>query len=148
MLHILGVKEPEDYKTCNANRRCNARNQSLGPLPICQQVVQKEAGESKRRCLRRQSASSRIQQQEPNENLFEIEDVKFPVAMPANSPACADGSPQVSSSNKKEEFDRGHDSDFETQESRRTSITRPMRRAVEKVQSYKERPVNIKMRRT
>lgn len=68
--------------------------------------------------------------------------------MPANSPACADGSPQVSSSNKKEEFDSGHDSDFETQGSRRTSITRPMRRAVEKVQSYKERPVNIKMRRT
>ncbi|CAI9778436.1 unnamed protein product [Fraxinus pennsylvanica] len=142
------LQEPEDNKTCNANQRRNSRSQSLGPLTICQQATQKEAGDSKRRCLRRQSAISRIQQQEPNENLFEIEDVKFPVAIPANSSACADGSSQVSSSNKKEDFDYGHDSDFETQESRRTSITRPMRRAVEKVQSYKERPVNIKMRRT
>lgn len=35
----------------------------------------------------------------------------------------------------------------QVQESRRSSVARPLRRAAEKVQSYKEIPLNIKMRR-
>lgn len=36
---------------------------------------------------------------------------------------------------------------YENQEIRRTSVGRPMRKAAEKVSSYKETPLNIKMRR-
>lgn len=88
-----------------------------------------------RLCLRRQSAATyRIQHQEPAENLFEIDYDTFPVAGPLYNSACEDGSYSPPSS--------------EAQEPRRTSIGRPLRSAVEKVESYKERPINIKMRRT
>ncbi|WCJ41588.1 Shugoshin C terminus [Euphorbia peplus] len=56
---------------------------------------------------------------ESNENLFEIEITE----------------PMV------------EEAEFERNEAQRSSVGRPVRRAVEKVQSYKEIPLNIKMRR-
>lgn len=91
-----------------------------------------------RRRLRRQSASSRMlqQQQEPVEDLFELEDITKQIVDDPNAPlhSCSanaekDGSGVVG------------------QASNRTSIGRPLRKAAEKVQSYKEIPINIKMRR-
>ncbi|KAL0436941.1 UNVERIFIED_CONTAM: hypothetical protein Sradi_0402000 [Sesamum radiatum] len=88
-----------------------------------------------RRCLRRQSASSRIRQpEEPTQKLFEmIDDAKFPVASPSAEGLLADDGNCVS--------------ELEAQE-RQTSTSRPLRKAVEKVQSYKERPINAKMWRS
>ncbi|CAI9768544.1 unnamed protein product [Fraxinus pennsylvanica] len=125
----------EDNKLGNGSRRRHtSRSQSLGQSTSSQQVGEKDAMRTKRRCLRRQSATYRIQHHEPAENLFENEYDTFPVARPLNSPTHVDGSYSPPSS--------------KARESRRTSIGRPLRSAVEKVESYKERPINIKMRRT
>lgn len=95
-----------------------------------------------RRCVRRQSAASRSQEREPAENLFEIEDVRFPVSNSRDKSMKENG--LTSSSITKEEICKPSN---EAQVSHRSSIGRPSRRAAEKVQSYKEVPLNVKMRR-
>ena len=82
-----------------------------------------------RRMLRRQSARYNSQANKPTENLFEIGDVNYLVP---------------SSSIKKEE----NGENCTPARSQRTSLGRPLRKAAEKVQSYKEIPLNIKMRRS
>ncbi|KAL0436940.1 UNVERIFIED_CONTAM: shugoshin 2 [Sesamum radiatum] len=126
--------EDKSTGSCNDGRRHRlARSRSLGSSVIPPQHAEKEVIVNKRRCLRRQSASSRIRQpEEPTENLFEIDDAKFPVA-PSDEGLLADDGSCVS--------------ELEAQ-ARRTSISRPLRKAVEKVQSYKERPINVKLRRS
>jgi hypothetical protein len=74
-----------------------------------------------RRKVRRQSARFSSEEHEPNENLFEIEDLKMYEDGSTPKPECRD--------------------------SQRMSLCRPSRRAAEKIQSYKETPLNIKMRR-
>ncbi|XP_075500597.1 uncharacterized protein LOC142539201 isoform X2 [Primulina tabacum] len=129
----------KDSELCNANRRRSSRSLSLGSSAVSTQYAEKEGVANKRRRLRRQSASSRIQNQEPSENLFEIDDSKFPISIPSNSPTHILGS--SSSSAKKDVIrDDGNES--------RTLFGRPSRRAAEKVQSYKEIPLNVKMRRS
>ncbi|KAJ6984094.1 SHUGOSHIN 2-like [Populus alba x Populus x berolinensis] len=95
-----------------------------------------------KRCVRRQSAASRSQEREPAENLFEIEDVRFPVSNSSDKSLKENG--PTSSSITKEEICKPSN---EAQVSHRSSIGRPSRRAAEKVQSYKEVPLNVKMRR-
>ncbi|KAL3518439.1 hypothetical protein ACH5RR_021028 [Cinchona calisaya] len=117
------------------------RSRSMGPSTTVssQQVAAKEAAENKRRCLRRQSASSKMQQPENTENFIEIEDVMLPptdfVAMHVDGPT---SSPFIGKGVK----------DDTPKQPERTSIGgRPLRKAAEKVQSYKEIPLNVKMRR-
>ena len=85
-----------------------------------------------------------MQQPENKENLFELEDVMLPTAGvptdfgPASSPFtykdCKD--------------DKQHGAELKSRRPERTSIGgRPLRKAAEKVQSYKEVPLNSKMRR-
>ncbi|XP_028125461.1 shugoshin-1-like isoform X2 [Camellia sinensis] len=135
----------DNSKLCEGQRRRPTRSQckfgssnTMGPSTTSKQVAEKETSESKRRCLRRQSARFRYQQHEPNEDLFEIEDAKFLLApTPFGSPI------------RKEENDENWaPAGSDARESQRTSLGRPMRRAVQKVQSYKETPLNIKMRRS
>ncbi|XP_011089959.1 SHUGOSHIN 2 isoform X2 [Sesamum indicum] len=128
------LNEDKSTRSCNDGRRRRlSRSRSLGSSVIPPQHAEKEAIVNKRRCLRRQSASSRIRQpEEPADNLFEIDDAKFPVVSPSAEGLLADCSCV---------------SELEAQ-ARRTSISRPSRKAVEKVQSYKERPINVKMRRS
>ncbi|XP_058223827.1 SHUGOSHIN 2-like [Rhododendron vialii] len=128
-------KADDNTKLCKGPKRRPTRSQSMGPsTTTSQQVAEKEASESKRRCLRRQSARFISQPHEPTDNLFEIEVAKFLVP--------------PRSSVKKGENDENCEPIFEARESRRTSLGRPVRRAAEKVQSYKEVPRNIKMRRS
>ncbi|KAJ8551924.1 hypothetical protein K7X08_028367 [Anisodus acutangulus] len=124
-------------KPRNGNRRQRAtRSQSMGHSTTSQQ-----AAENKRRCLRRKSTNSKIQQQGPaTEDLFELEGL----AVPFNSPVHIDGFVTSPSSSVEEVK---HDKENVAPLSRRSSIGRPSRKAAEKVQSYKEIPVNIKMRR-
>ncbi|KAL0418245.1 UNVERIFIED_CONTAM: shugoshin 2 [Sesamum radiatum] len=128
------LNEDKSTRPCNDGRRRRlSRSRSLGSSAIPHQHAEKEDIVNKRRCLRRQSASSRIRQpEEPAENLFEIDDAKFPVESPSAEGSLAEGSCV---------------SELEAQ-ARRTSISRPLRKAAEKVQSYKERPINVKMRRS
>ncbi|KAL7127213.1 hypothetical protein ABFS83_14G240500 [Erythranthe nasuta] len=135
--------EPEIVtKPCNASRRHLSRSRSLGNSTVSQHHAEKEAAVvSKRRCLRRQSASSRVRHaDEAKESLFEIDDAKFPVddLVPLNRKT----TPEV------ESVYNNYVPEMEV-EARRTSIGgRPLRRAVEKVQCYKEKPLNLKMRRS
>ncbi|KAF5937678.1 hypothetical protein HYC85_025184 [Camellia sinensis] len=117
----------DNSKLCEGQRRRPTRSQSMGPSTTSKQVAEKETSESKR-----------YQQHEPNEDLFEIEDAKFLLApTPFGSPI------------RKEENDENcAPAGSDARESQRTSLGRPMRRAVQKVQSYKETPLNIKMRRS
>ncbi|XP_073147945.1 uncharacterized protein [Henckelia pumila] len=128
----------EDSELCNANRRRSSRSRSLGSSALSTQYSEKEAVATKRRRVRRQS-TSKIQNLEPSENLFEIDDEKFPISISSNSPTHVLGS--SSSCPKKEVIS-------DSNESRRSSFGRPSRRAAEKVQSYKEIPLNAKLRRS
>ncbi|KAK4356436.1 hypothetical protein RND71_025407 [Anisodus tanguticus] len=129
-------------KPRNGNRRQRAtRSQSMGHSITSPQAAEKEAAENKRRCLRRKSTNSKVQQPEPAaEDLFELEGL----AVPFNSPVHIDGLIASPSSSVEEVK---HDKENVAPLSRRSSIGRPSRKAAEKVQSYKEIPVNIKMRR-
>lgn len=99
-----------------------------------------------RRCLRRQSARFKSEEPEQAEDLFEIEDAKFPVSPVVDDLVHDIGRTRSGLSAKKE--DEGNTSHrFEAQQMRRSSVGRPLRRAAEKVQSYKETPINVKMRR-
>ncbi|KAK2999600.1 hypothetical protein RJ639_023458 [Escallonia herrerae] len=98
------------------------------------------------RCLRRQSARLKSHQQEPKENLFELEDVNFPVSRQLGYSMHEEGTSVCSSIEEPEKVEnRARRS--KSQESQRRSYGRPSRKAAEKVQSYKEVPINTKMRR-
>ncbi|XP_022730606.1 SHUGOSHIN 2-like [Durio zibethinus] len=133
------AKAYDDDKPCTRNRRRNARSQSMGPSTTSQRGGDKQKNESKRRCLRRQSARFKSQEREPTENLFEIDDVTFTATQQLDTPMHEDGSSIT--------MEETCNLRAETQILKRSSIGRPLRKAVEKVQSYKEAPVNVKMRR-
>ncbi|KAH6836736.1 hypothetical protein C2S53_007393 [Perilla frutescens var. hirtella] len=140
--HKNVVEEPEELteesemnedtrSCCNGSRRRRlSRSSSLGSSTTSQKRADKETALHQfdpaslcccRRCLRRQSAASlRSRHDEGTENLFEI-DI-------ANHPRMCEDEMEA--------------------EARRRSISRPLRKAVGKVQSYKEIPLNIKMRRS
>ncbi|GAV67650.1 Shugoshin_C domain-containing protein [Cephalotus follicularis] len=107
-------------------------------------VQAKEKVDNKRR---RQSARFKSEEPEPNEDMFKIDDDRFPV-----SPLCDEQardniptSSNLSAHNKNGKVNCVPRD--EAQEFRRTSVGRPLRQAAEKVQSYKEIPINVKMRR-
>lgn len=82
-----------------------------------------------RRRLRRHSTTFKTHEHEPLENLFELEDATYLVTQSPTS-----------------KTERGKSS-ASRNEATRCSFERPLRRAVQKVHSYKEIPVNVKMRR-
>ncbi|KAK3205904.1 hypothetical protein Dsin_019950 [Dipteronia sinensis] len=129
----------DNDKPCTRNRRRATSSKSMGPSTTHRQAAEKEKVENKRRCLRRQSARFQSQEREPAENLFEIEDTKLLDTLPPNDPVHEDFSTPAGSSfaNKETCSTRS-----ETQVSKRSSMGRPLRRAAEKVQSYKEVPLN------
>ncbi|XAR59699.1 hypothetical protein NMG60_11015630 [Bertholletia excelsa] len=146
------VKHQYDHndKLCKSRRGRPARSRSMGSSTACQQVSEKETSTSKsRQCLRRQSAKFKSEGHDSMENLFEIEEAKFPVGQPLNSAImCVGSASLLGTFIKKEEKDEHSASKSEAGESQRTSLGRPLRKAVEKVHSYKEIPLNIKMRRS
>ncbi|KAH8510070.1 hypothetical protein H0E87_007845 [Populus deltoides] len=128
-----------DIKPCGRSGRRTGRSRSMGPFTTNRKTAEKEKTETKRRCVRRQSARFKSQEREPAEKLFEIEVAKFPVSRDKSKKENG----LTSSITKEETCGAGN----EAQVSLRSSIGRPLRRAAEKVQSYKEVPVNVKMRR-
>lgn len=83
--------------------------------------------------MRRHSATFKTHEHEPLENLFEIED-----ALTQSRPNML-SSPAVKAETGESSVLRN--------EAPRFSFGRPLRRATEKVQSYKEVPLNVKLRR-
>ncbi|KAJ6909266.1 SHUGOSHIN 1-like isoform X3 [Populus alba x Populus x berolinensis] len=104
--------------------------------------------DKKRICRRKQSIRIKFEAQieEPTEDLCQTDDAKFHVPAIHGDPV-HESCPTLSAPSVKIESETGNSAlKFETQEPRRTSL-RPSRRAAEKVQSYKEIPLNVKMRR-
>lgn len=95
---------------------------------------------------RRQSTRFISVKSEPTEDLFEIDDAKFPASQLHDDPMHDNCPTSLGSSGKKANGDGALG--VATPEFRRSSIGRPLRRAAEKVQSYKEIPINVKMRRS
>ncbi|XP_042475897.1 SHUGOSHIN 1-like [Macadamia integrifolia] len=138
-----------DNRTCNPNRRRQSRNQSIGSATsAAQQGPQKEKADNKRLCLRRQSGRLKSEQPEPTEDLFEIEDAKFSLCPLLDDQMLEDGTNSLESSSGKAEKEGKSAPKCETQLFRRSSIGRPLRKAAEKVQSYKEVPLKVKLRRS
>ncbi|XP_022990344.1 SHUGOSHIN 2-like isoform X2 [Cucurbita maxima] len=108
---------------------------------ILQTEVQKVEGE--RPCSRRQSARFKPEEPMATQDLPEIEN-----STSTSASQCKDIVCELVTTSTVERKDHGNSTDkSEVQECRRSSVGRPLRRAVEKVQSYKEIPRNIKMRR-
>lgn len=96
-----------------------------------------------RPCSRRQSARLKPEEPMATKDLLEIENSNSTSASQCKEIVC-----EIVPTPSVEREDYGNSSDSsEVQECRRSSVGRPLRRAVEKVQSYKEIPLNIKMRR-
>lgn len=129
-------------KPCNTNRRSQSRSRSLGPS--AKQIEDKEkAAERKRICLRRQSARFKPEDLAPTEDSLEIQ-----VASSAVHPLPDDLMHDKSPTSLIKKQDRViSDRSIESKAFPRSSIGRPLRRAAEKVQCYKETPLNVKMRR-
>ncbi|KAI4322323.1 hypothetical protein L6164_022028 [Bauhinia variegata] len=124
-------------KACNQNRtRTIRRSQSLGSST---KDGSKEKDKHKRQCLRRHSTAVRLRrhEHEPLENLFEIEDAKYPINH--------SGHDSLSSPAVKDET--GENSALRN-DAPRSSFGRPLRKAAaDKVHSYKERSLKAKLRR-
>ncbi|CAM0956909.1 unnamed protein product [Alopecurus aequalis] len=112
---------------CNTSRKRLLRSRSLGPAVAPTKTV---AASKERESAQRRKSMRTPQPSGRREDLFEIEDVQL----------------AVSSGHDRNETSWGQESS--AQFPRRSSLGRPLRRATEKVASYKEMPVNIKLRRS
>ncbi|CAO2813021.1 unnamed protein product [Amaranthus hypochondriacus] len=137
--NVADVEQPMGDDNDNKNRvskpkrRLPTRSRSMGPTRS-QQIVDKETAENKRRCLRRQSG--RLASPKEGEDFFELDVSDNHVNQTSNiSHRKSTGSQDLLSESSK------------SGDSLRLSIGRPQRRAAVKVQSYKDPPLNRKMRR-
>ncbi|KAL2994837.1 hypothetical protein AAZX31_10G185900 [Glycine max] len=96
-----------------------------------------------RQSMRRQTNRFRPENPEPAEDCFKTDDAKFNVSQLSDNMS-EKNCPTTSTVTSEQENDACI---FEPQETRRSSVGRPLRRTVEKIVSYKEVPVNRKMRR-
>nr|XP_048326932.1 SHUGOSHIN 2 isoform X9 [Ziziphus jujuba var. spinosa] len=114
-------------------------------LAVSSMVNAKQTVENKK-CSRRQCASFKSEETEANEDSFHMDDPKF-VVSPRYDDSLHDVGPSLLGAAVIKE-DGGETAPIPvTQEFRRSSVGRPSRRAAEKVTSYKEIPINVKMRR-
>ncbi|KAK8467736.1 hypothetical protein PHAVU_007G139000 [Phaseolus vulgaris] len=99
--------------------------------------------EKKRNSMRRQTNRFKPENPEPTEDSFELNDSKVNVSQLSDnmSEKCCPTSTITSAGQE------NNSGSLVSQETRRSSVGRPLRRTVEKVVSYKEVPLNVKMRR-
>uniref|UniRef100_A0A0E0M8C2 Shugoshin C-terminal domain-containing protein n=1 Tax=Oryza punctata TaxID=4537 RepID=A0A0E0M8C2_ORYPU len=122
-------------KLSNASRKRMQRSRSLGPAATTKLA---SAPKEKENVQRRKSMRTPVPQpSEHREDLFEIEDLQLAIVggdSKAGIAAASDPPEQAAT--------------VAAQFPRRSSLGRPIRRATERVASYKEMPVNIKLRRS
>ncbi|OWM70239.1 hypothetical protein CDL15_Pgr026089 [Punica granatum] len=132
-------------KPCNTCRRQQQRNQSLNSNSA--ELVQAEEKVSKKRpCKRRQSARFRSEEAGLCAVSLEMGDSKGSISNECAEPL-KENCPAPSTSSMEKEHEEKNAANVENQAHPRSSLGRPLRRAAEKVQSYKEIPLNVKMRR-
>ncbi|PSR92987.1 Futsch light chain LC(f) like [Actinidia chinensis var. chinensis] len=141
----------ENKRVCTRRQSARFKSEEVEPTedPFeIDDVKLKGKNENKSVCLRRQSARFKSEELEPTEDVFEIDDAQFPVCPLHDGQMQEDGSISMSSSVKNDDKEGSSALSDEVQQLRRSSIGRPLRLASKKVQSYKETPLNIKLRRT
>ncbi|CAL0299808.1 unnamed protein product [Lupinus luteus] len=111
-----------------------------------EQVLPKKNLEKKRHSSRRQSAMFKPEKLEPTKDSFEIDDAKFAINHLCDDMSKKSG-PVISGLTSGQENIESDGCKFDPQEIRRSSVGRPKRQSVAKIQSYKEVPLNVKMRR-
>ncbi|CAL9050830.1 unnamed protein product [Musa banksii] len=129
-------------------------------LPVTCQVPSEEKIDGRRKSLRRRSGYLKSESCEPTENSVKMEDAKFLVYTIKNEnlhvEAIAHGDCSTSSITnifvervKNERQNSIESSELGNQEcQRRSSVGRPLQKEAEKVGSYKEMNLNVKMRRS
>ncbi|KAF9597192.1 hypothetical protein IFM89_016333, partial [Coptis chinensis] len=145
--------DASDKKACNAIRKRQSRTQCIAEQAVARgeavqnsEAVKGEAVQAdgcdrpcklNRKCqssiLRRQSARFKSAEVEPTEDLFEIEDARFPTSTLLDEKVQDGATPSTAEEEKEQQHHRNYDTPV-----LRTSIGRPMRRAAGKVHSYKE----------
>ncbi|XP_055830183.1 SHUGOSHIN 2 [Solanum dulcamara] len=123
------------------NHKKRLRSKSVGSS---EQVQSEDKTENKRSCVRRQSARFKPEALKLGEDSFAVQD-KCALRPPISDPVQENGSTSICISS--DDLHCNPSSRFEPIPFERTSLSRPSREAAKKVQSYKEIPVNIKMRR-
>ncbi|KAG2401921.1 hypothetical protein LR48_Vigan09g102600 [Vigna angularis] len=121
-----------------------ARETTESSIPTNTEPVHaKKNIENKRKSTRRQTNRFKPENPEPTEDLFVLDDAKFNVSQISDgmSEKCCPTSTIITSGQE------NNSCSFKSGETRRSSVGRPLRRTVEKVVSYKEVPLNVKMRR-
>ncbi|GFZ14688.1 hypothetical protein Acr_24g0008780 [Actinidia rufa] len=141
----------ENKRVCTRRQSARFKSEEVEPTedPFeIDDVKLKGKNENKSICLRRQSARFKSEELKPTEDVFEIDDAQFPVCPLHDGQMEEHGSISMSLSVKNDDKEGSSALSDEVQQLRRSSIGRPLRLASKKVQSYKETPLNIKLRRT
>ncbi|CAN4126592.1 unnamed protein product [Withania somnifera] len=131
----------DDEKAKNLKKRPHSK--SVGSIEQLHSE-DKDKMENKRSCVRRQSARFKPEAVKLSEDSFEVQD-KCPVHPPSSDPVQKSFSTSICISSN--DLHCNPSSRLEPIPSGRTSLSRPSREVAKKVQSYKEIPLNIKMRR-
>ncbi|URD97038.1 hypothetical protein MUK42_31383 [Musa troglodytarum] len=171
MTHQVGLEEKVvGRRSSFQTRSCSLKSESHESMelhkiddaiiPVTCQVPSEEKIDGRRKSLRRRSSYLKSESCEPTENSVKIEDAKFLVYTIKNENLHEEAiahrdCPTSSISNisvervKNEKQNSIGSSELGNQEcQRRSSVGRPLRKAAEKVGSYKEMNLNVKMRRS
>ncbi|XP_057736019.1 SHUGOSHIN 2 [Arachis stenosperma] len=146
-LHLQETMANENERTSlgsNVNQEQAREDTSSSGPTNSEQVNAKKNIEKKRKSMRRQSGRFKPLNPEATEDSFEVDDAKFAVSHLSGN-VSDKSAPMISSETSQQENKETCTSN--PWETRRSSVGRPMRQTVGKVVSYKEIPVNMKMRR-
>ncbi|CAL0316788.1 unnamed protein product [Lupinus luteus] len=141
----LANKSEETSLGSKVHEEAREDAESSGPINI-EQVLAKKDIEKKRLSSRRQSARFKPENLEPAIDSFEIDDAKFAISLLCDDISEKSG-PKSSSLNSGQKSIENDGFKFDPREIRRSSVGRPLRQSVMKIQSYKEVPIKLKMRR-
>ncbi|KAG0484316.1 hypothetical protein HPP92_008395 [Vanilla planifolia] len=140
-------------KACLSNRKRPQRSQSLGSKFVTNQLVMKEKDENQRKPLRK-SSNAKVEFCVPNEDLFEIKDAKFLICLAdkgdsKDKHSSHPGLAIESVNTVKEDVVEENQKPIKplSVSIGRNSLGRPLRKAAQRVDSYKELPLNVKLRR-
>ncbi|KAL0286328.1 UNVERIFIED_CONTAM: shugoshin 1 [Sesamum angustifolium] len=142
-------EEVQSRKEGGDDEKPHKTRSSLQPNSVgsSEQVQSKEKIEKKRPSVRRQSARFKAAEVKPVEDLFDANDTSILACSLLDEAVAEKGSTSENLPVKVEDNEGSSGHRHESQESGRPSL-RSSRLAAKKVQSYKEKPINIKMRRT
>ncbi|KAK6135526.1 hypothetical protein DH2020_030740 [Rehmannia glutinosa] len=146
------IKSPEGGESSKEDKvdekiQVTKRGSQSNTLDSSEQVQSKEKTENKRTFVRRQSARFKAVELNPAEDLFETGDAKVPARLLPDDPVPEQGSTYESAHVENEVNTGSSGLRYESQEFGRSSLCRPSRLAAKKVKSYREIPINVKMRR-